>query len=113
SLAADELLRRMDDGAVFNVREALARDIAALQGVREVDVPGLYARLGGAIAQVEALAVQPEGEAPDFRVQAQAAADVSASWWRAALDSFGQYFVVRHGVETPVAQLGADQAWVV
>ncbi|HWK55196.1 MAG TPA: uroporphyrinogen-III C-methyltransferase [Hyphomicrobiales bacterium] len=113
SLAADELLRRIDDGAVFNVREALGRDIAALQGVREVDIPGLYARLGGAIAQVDTLAVQPEGDAPDFRVQAQEAGDASSSWWRAALAGFGQYFVVRHDVDTPVAQLTSEQAWVV
>jgi uroporphyrin-3 C-methyltransferase len=49
---ADAVLRRINDPAVFTVREALAQDLAALQAVDVIDVNGLYARLGAAGTRV-------------------------------------------------------------
>ncbi len=43
--AADELLRQSDDPAVFKVREALVKEIGALEKVQKPDVVGVSAQL--------------------------------------------------------------------
>ncbi|MGB1272252.1 MAG: uroporphyrinogen-III C-methyltransferase, partial [Endozoicomonas sp.] len=46
-LSADELLREMDDYALFLIREALAEDIAALKAIQKVDLESAWLRLQG------------------------------------------------------------------
>ena len=44
-VASDEILRDMNDSAVYSVRDAIASDLASLRSVPEIDVQGLYVRL--------------------------------------------------------------------
>jgi len=52
---ADGILMDLDDLALQPLREAVARDLAALRAVPRVDVPGLYARLSAVAAEIDAL----------------------------------------------------------
>jgi len=113
-VASDDLLKQMNDPAVFSVREALALDLGALQAVREVDVPGIYARLGALITGLDELRVQPAGERPAFRVEAPVpeTQDAGATWWGSLKTSLGQYFVITREANDAVPQLSAEQTWV-
>jgi uroporphyrin-3 C-methyltransferase len=111
--STDELLRQGNDSSTFTLREALAQDLTALRGVEAVDVSGLYARLGAAITRLEALAVQPGGAVPAFRVADTAATAETASWWDELKDFLGRYFVITRGAAEVVPVLGTEQTWVV
>ncbi|MEX0943838.1 MAG: uroporphyrinogen-III C-methyltransferase [Pseudomonadales bacterium] len=53
--AADEIIRDTEGIAAFDLRKALALDIAALDAVADVDVDGIYVRLNALASQVTRL----------------------------------------------------------
>lgn len=53
--AADDIARELDDTALFSVREALAKDMAALRQVSKFDSEGIYLELGALADQAEQL----------------------------------------------------------
>lgn len=53
--AADAIARELDDAALFAVREALAKDIAALRQAAKLDIEGIYLTLGGLAIQADQL----------------------------------------------------------
>lgn len=110
---ADAVLRQSDDAAMFTVREALAQDLAELQMVEEVDVAGLYARLGAASARVAELTVQPGGELPDFRVEPASDPAAPRSWWEETLDYLNRYFVITRDTVDAVPIIAQDQTWLI
>lgn len=52
---ADNILRELDTLDLFSLRQAVARDLAALKLADKVDVEGLYLRIDGLAQQIEAL----------------------------------------------------------
>lgn len=102
-IAADDVLKQIDDPAIFSVREILAGELAAIRSVTEVDVQDIYLRLGAVAGQVRQLQVDN-----DLAIQIEAGEPVSLaaentvaeegmiaglfSNLRATLDN---YFVVR------------------
>jgi len=110
-LAADEVLRTVDDPAVFRVRETLARELAALQATGGVDVPGLFARLGELAARVDNFNVVAEGSVQDFSVTPTAADDDAPApgWWNSMKQTLGEYFVVTQSTADIVPQLNAAE----
>lgn len=60
--AADERLSRVDHPAVAPLREALARDLAALQAVAEPDIEGLSLKFAAQIRKVDLLHTKPIAE---------------------------------------------------
>ena len=114
-VAGDDLLKQINDPAIFSVREALALDLGALQAVREVDVPGVYARLGALASGLDTLQVQPAGERPAFRVNeapAPATDSTTTGWWESARAGLAQYFVITREASEAIPQLSAEQTWV-
>lgn len=53
--AADQIVRDAEGIAAYDLRRALARDIAALEAVPKVDVEGIFLRLSALASQVEQL----------------------------------------------------------
>lgn len=53
--AADDIMRELDDSALFAVREALAGSIAALRAAGQLDTEGLYLELAAAAEQAAQL----------------------------------------------------------
>jgi len=93
-LAADELLRRLDDSGAFGIRETLAREIDTLRTLPLVDVQGLHARLGALSERIDGMGVRSDGSA-DFSVDAPASVAPAAAGWYAELSATLQrYFVV-------------------
>jgi uroporphyrin-III C-methyltransferase len=103
-IAADDVLKQIDDPAIFSVREILAGELASIRAIPEVDIQEIYLSLG-AVAE-QALTLQMNN---DLETQIENSERVNLSGTTAAqedrglLSSFfnriGQtlddYFVVR------------------
>ncbi|HEY0961067.1 MAG TPA: uroporphyrinogen-III C-methyltransferase [Pseudomonadales bacterium] len=109
---ADEILRGVDDAAVFAVRDALARELAALEAVPPIDVPGLFARLGGLSARVADFNVAVDGAVQDFSVQPIAGDTALSGWWENAKQSLGRYFVVTRSATDIAPQLDSGEQFL-
>lgn len=108
--AADEILRDLSLPDLFPVRQALARDLAAIRLAAEVDREGIYLRLQGIAETVSLLPTyqlpeavrastpNPESADPEFDT---VEADVTfwgrvVNWFGAIGDSLSQYFQIQH-----------------
>ncbi|SRR5579883_417649 len=94
---ADQLIRDINDARLTNVRVAIAKDIAKLQAISPVDVPGLYARLIAMDDQIEKLPLmnKPVPTAPTPEVNTE-----HLPWWKKGLhqtwDVLRQIVIVRY-----------------
>lgn len=91
--SADAILESLSDSTVFPVRSGIARDIAQIRGMPDVDVEGLYLRLSALADSVNGLAVRD-------RLQDQLAggSEVTADesgWLSTVASSVQQLFSVR------------------
>lgn len=53
--AADQIIREAEGIVAFELREAIAMDIAALRGVSNVDIQGIFVELGALAGQIDVL----------------------------------------------------------
>ncbi len=107
--AADELLRGIDDPALFTVRDILARELALLQAVPPVDVPGLFAQLSAQAARVADFTVVSASAAQDFAVTpVENSVQEEGGWWSGIKQTLGDYFVVTQSTEEVAPQLDAE-----
>ncbi len=115
--AADAILRDLSLPDLFPVRQALARDLAAIRLAAEVDREGIYLRLQGLAETVSVLPTHqlPEAlrsETTSLSVENDTTEEPASDnlWNRVsegvsdAAKSFGQYFQIQHHNE-PVAPL--------
>lgn len=114
----DGILRELDDAALHSVRAAVASDLAALRAVPEVDVEGIYLRLGALLEQAGELAIlrlpgeQRELQPPPQPRQEAAPGDWQQSLqagWESALDKLSDYLTIRRR-DVPVEAL-MDPRW--
>ncbi|GAB2196919.1 uroporphyrinogen-III C-methyltransferase [Sessilibacter sp. MAH4] len=84
--AADQILRELALPDLFAVREALARDLAALKLANEIDREGIYLRLQGLAEALDQLPTfqKPElhGQDIDLLAGEDAAAEETQTWWQ-------------------------------
>ena len=116
--SVDGILRDLDDAALHPVRAAIASDLAALRAVPEVDVEGIYLRLGALLEQAGELAIlrlpgerQARHPPPQPRQE-----DAPGDWqqqlqrgWESALDKLSDYLTIRRR-DVPVEAL-MDPRW--
>ncbi len=109
--AADGRLAALDDPALQPVREAIAREIAALEALPRVDVAGLAARLDALAGQIEKLPLARRYLPPEPLTGGDAGETTASGegpWWERAWerlkDTIAGLVVVRYN-EQPVAPL--------
>jgi uroporphyrin-3 C-methyltransferase len=108
--AADDTLRDTVDPAIVNVRESLAREIATLQALPTVDVPGLFARLSALAARIDSFTVASDATAQDFTVTpAGVEPQPSSGWWNGIKQSLSEYFVVTRSTGAALPQLSSGE----
>lgn len=91
--AADDILKDLDDFALYTVRARLADEILSLENVESNDVQGLFLRLEAVKTEVRAQHVRlPRFGAPDVTVEVE---DAEAGFWRALVDQLGSYLRFR------------------
>lgn len=97
---AQQLLGQLEDGRLLPVREALAADIQALDGVDSVDVLGIQAELLALDRALDDLTL-PVRRLMDPARDSQSASEAAPDQWLARLQN---YIRIRE-VETPIAPL--------
>jgi len=109
--SADAILRQLDDSALHKVRAAVAADLAAIRAVPQLDVEGIYLRLGALIEQAGKLVIF---EFPDLEAQPKPAP--ADNWqgrlqqgYEAALQKLSDYIIIRRR-DVPMQAL-MDPQW--
>ncbi|MFW1678071.1 uroporphyrinogen-III C-methyltransferase [Pontibacter sp. JAM-7] len=115
--SADEILKETDDVGIYEVRKALAEDIAALEAVPRLDTEGVFLQLGALNGQVEKLPLLPVSqphELPEL-LQKVTPETVAESWhsdlkavWNKLITQFNTLIVIQHRDE-PVEPLLSPQ----
>lgn len=115
---ADRRLAALEDPRFFEVREALASEMAALRAVETVDRTAMALELDALIARADEwrlLGGVPDAEAPALPERSEAAEGMPA--WRRALDSvreaLSSVFVVRRTDEPIQPLMAPEQAGIV
>ncbi len=103
--SADKLLKETDDVSIYEVRKAVAADIAALEAVPVVDTEGVFLKLGAMNAQVDKLRLIPLAEKRELpELLKEITPDsVSETWtaglkanWNKAMDKLSSLVVIQH-----------------
>lgn len=116
--SADKILQETDDVSIYNVRKALAQDIAELEAVPRLDVEGVFLKLAALNEQVDQLRQVPvtdKGELPDM-LKGITPDSVEESWndglrasWNRAMEKLGQLVVVQRRDEPVEPLLSPEQ----
>ncbi|MGH1460510.1 MAG: uroporphyrinogen-III C-methyltransferase [Neptuniibacter sp.] len=118
--SADKILQETDDVSIYEVRKALAEDIAALDAVPSVDTEGVFLKLGALNGQVKNLRLIPISEHKKLPqlIEEVAPEMVSESWSRdikqslsSAADKLGKLVVIRHRDEPIEPLLSPEQTY--
>ncbi len=110
--SADGILRELDDTALYPAREAIAKDLAALRAVSELDIEGTWLRLNALAGRVDKLILF---ELPEFESKLEPVAEDAGMLERlehgffAALDKIGRYF--RFSNDSQPYQTLIDPQW--
>lgn len=118
--SADRILKETDDVSIYNVRKALAEDIAALEAVPKLDMEGIFLKLASMNLQVKNLRLIPLTEQqpiPELLEQITPET-VTESWgagikasWAKAMDKLEDLVVVQHRDKTIEPLLSPDQTY--
>jgi len=118
--SADKILQETDDVSIYEVRKALAEDIASLEAVPNVDVEGVFLKLSALNGQVKNLRLIPLSEQhklPEL-IEEVAPEVVNESWtkdlkagWSKAADKLGNLVVIRHRDEPIEPLLSPEQTY--
>jgi uroporphyrin-III C-methyltransferase len=94
--SADEILVSVAEPGLFDAREALARETAALRAIAHLDVEGIFVKLAALSEQVETLALLTPNGGEQEEVVKPMLDEEQQSVFDAALDRFGNMVSVRH-----------------
>ena len=118
--SADKILGESDDVTIYDIRKAVAADIAALEAVPTLDTEGVFLRLGALSAQIEQLQVIPLTEQHKLpEIVDQVTSDEFASnWgedmkqaWAKVSDKFNQLVVIQDRSEPIEPLLSPQQSY--
>ncbi len=118
--SSDTILKETDDVSIYNVRKAIASDIAALQAVPSLDMDGIFLKLAALNEQVDQLRLIPisdKRELPQM-LQKVTADGVSETWnqglktsWNKAMDKLEKLVVIQHRDEPIEPLLSPEQVY--
>ncbi|MDX2423369.1 MAG: uroporphyrinogen-III C-methyltransferase [Amphritea sp.] len=118
--SADKILSETDDVTIYEIRKAVAADIAALEAVPELDTEGVFLRLGALSTQVDQLQVIPlteQHKLPDLLDQMNSE-EFASSWssdikeaWATLSDKASQLIVIQDRSEPVEPLLSPQQSY--
>ncbi len=118
--SADESLRETDDVTLYDVRKALAEDIAALEAVPKLDTEGVFLKLAALNRQVNKLRVTPitDKRLLPALLEELTPESVEQSWgeglkasWNKAMDKFETLIVIQHHDEAVKPLMSPEQTF--
>jgi uroporphyrin-3 C-methyltransferase len=116
--SADLILKETDDVSIYEVRKALAADIAALESVPRLDTEGAFLQLGALNTQVDHLSLLPITDKRELPALLEKITpdSVSESWtqglkssWNGALSKLEQLVIIQHRDEPVEPLLSPEQ----
>ncbi len=113
--AADQRLRESGDAAVFKVRDEIAKELASLRTIPEIDLVGMYSKLQSLSSRVNQLVLflpyegKPVTKSSDHDKH-PAPSETSSGLLNAALKQLDGYVTVRHTAQPIKAILTAEEA---
>ncbi|WP_076715119.1 uroporphyrinogen-III C-methyltransferase [Motiliproteus sp. MSK22-1] len=118
--SSDQILKETDDVSIYNVRKAIASDIASLESVPRLDVDGTFLKLAALNEQVSKLRLIPisdKRELPDM-LKEVTPDSVSESWnqglkasWNQTMDKLEKLIVIQHRDEPIEPLLSPEQVY--
>jgi uroporphyrin-3 C-methyltransferase len=115
--SADQILVTVAEPGLFEVREQLAREVAALRAVARLDVEGIFVQLAALGGQVENLALLTPERASDEPVpqvsEVVNEGEQSSGVFSSALEHFSEMVIVRHRDEPLEPLLTPEQHYYV
>jgi uroporphyrin-III C-methyltransferase len=114
-IASDDILKQINDPAIFSIRNVLASDMAALRSVTEVDVQGIYLQLGALSERIDFLQVVSGVERSLSSIEENGSVDSRAlqndqsGFFESMLESFSQYIIVRRRDQPIQPLLSSEQ----
>lgn len=120
--SADDILRETNDVSLYNVRKALATDVAALEAIPSLDVDGIFLKLAALNERVDHLTLLPVSETPELpdMLSEVDEATLVESWkdgfmksWDTAIDKLGNLIIIQHRDEAIEPLLTHDQAYFI
>jgi len=118
--SADKILSETDDVTIYDVRKALASDIAALEAVPRLDAEGVFLRLNALNQQVDNLRTVPVSERRELpqMLEEITPESVKQSWgegfkasWNKAMDKVEKLVVIQHHDEPIKPLMSPEQAF--
>ena len=118
--SADKILSETDDVTIYDVRKALASDIAALEAVPRLDSEGVFLRLNALNQQVDNLRTVPISERRELpqMLEEITPESVKQSWgegfkasWNKAMDKVEKLVVIQHHDEPIKPLMSPEQTF--
>ena len=118
--SSDKILQETDDVSIYNVRKAIASDIASLESVPRLDVDGTFLKLAALNEQVSKLRLIPISDKRELpQMLKQVTPDsVSESWnqglkasWNQTMDKLEKLIVIQHRDEPIEPLLSPEQVY--
>lgn len=109
--SADKVLKELDDPGLHEARAAVARDLAAVRAIPDVDVEGIYLRIAALSKQASDLVIfrmPGQGEGP-AEAPAESWRERLEQGYRAALAKLSEYIIIRRR-DVPMQAL-MDPQW--
>lgn len=120
--SADEILKETDDVSLYNVRKAIAMDVAALEAVPKLDVDGVFLKLVALNQQVDNLSLLPVSESPELPEMLKDVDEeaLTETWqqglkegWNTAMDKLGSLIIIQHRDESIEPLLTHEQGYFI
>lgn len=113
--AADQRLRESGDAAVFKVRDEIAKELAGLRTIPEIDLVGMYSKLQSLSGRVNQLVLFLPYQGKPVTKSSEhdkhpAPSQTSSGLLNAALKQLDGYVTVRHTAQPIKAILTAEEA---
>ncbi|MEH6627451.1 MAG: uroporphyrinogen-III C-methyltransferase [Motiliproteus sp.] len=118
--SSDSILKETDDVSIYNVRKAIANDIAALEAVPKLDSDGVFLKLAALNEQVSKLnliSIANKRELPELltKVTPEAVTETFnqgiKTSWNQAMDKLGKLVVIQHRDEPIEPLLSPEQVY--
>lgn len=118
--SSDRILKETDDVSIYNVRKAIASDIAALESIPKLDIDGIFLKLAALNEQVANLKLIPISEKREFPAMLEKVTPEGVTEtfnqgiktsWNQAMDKLEKLVVIQHRDEPIEPLLSPEQVY--
>lgn len=110
-VASDDILKQINDPAIFSIRNILASDMAALRAATEIDVQGMYLQLGVMSQSIDSLQLVSGRDKSLNFIEGGTTINEESGFFDTLVETLGEYIVVRRTNDPVEAMLSPEQGF--